>query len=158
MPIEHTALHPASGDRRWAKGEYFDSKDLSGTARADADRSQHQLQLGQGCSGDGPAAQQLLGALERDVYAAGGRATTSWASRVNYCYACENAEGFRLYLDGKLLVASEPERTGERGAVIENAVHFDDTKPHAIRLEYFHGTGSAGHRSYLAGSGRCVAR
>ena len=64
--------------------------------------------------------------------------------RVNYCYACENAEGFRLYLDGKVLVESGAKGTGERGAVIEAPVHFDDTKPHPIRLEYLHGSGSAG--------------
>src|SRR5579862_8368340 len=64
--------------------------------------------------------------------------------RVNYCYACENAEGFKLYLDGKVLLESGSKKTGERGMVIEAPVHFDDTKPHPIRLEYFHGTGSAG--------------
>ena len=49
--------------------------------------------------------------------------------RMNYCYACENAEGFRLYLDGKLLVESEREPTGERGAVIEAPVHFAIPQP-----------------------------
>jgi beta-glucosidase len=63
--------------------------------------------------------------------------------RANYCYACENAEGFRLYLDGKLLVESG-QTTGERGAVIEAPLKFADTKTHPIRLEYLHGTGSAG--------------
>lgn len=37
--------------------------------------------------------------------------------RINYCYACENAEGFRFYLDGKLLVASNEKNTPERGSV-----------------------------------------
>jgi beta-glucosidase len=64
--------------------------------------------------------------------------------RMNYCYACENTEGFRLFLDGKLFVSSEHKSTGERGGVIEAPVHFADARPHAIRLEYLHGTGSAG--------------
>ena len=65
--------------------------------------------------------------------------------RVNYCYACENVEGFQLYLDDKLIVSSSSnQKTPERGTVIDAAVHFDNTEPHAIRLEYFHGTGSAG--------------
>jgi beta-glucosidase len=64
--------------------------------------------------------------------------------RVNYCYACENAEGFRLYLDGKVPRRKRYGRTGERGALIEAAVHFDNAKPHPIRLEYLHGNGSAG--------------
>ena len=49
--------------------------------------------------------------------------------RVNYCYACENAEGFRLYLDEKIVVESGAKATGERGAVIEAPVHFADSKP-----------------------------
>jgi hypothetical protein len=49
--------------------------------------------------------------------------------RVNYCYACENEEGFRLYLDEKVLVESGAKGTCERGAVIEAPVHFVDAKP-----------------------------
>ena len=63
--------------------------------------------------------------------------------RVNYCYACENAEGFRLYLDDKLLVESGGS-TPERGEVRQAPLTFADTKPHLIRLEYLHGTGTAG--------------
>src|SRR5208283_889420 len=55
-----------------------------------------------------------------------------------------NAEGFRLYLDGKPLVEDRGEAAGERGDVIEAAVTFSDTQPHSIRLEYLHRTGSAG--------------
>lgn len=63
--------------------------------------------------------------------------------RVNYCYACENAEGFRLYLDDKLLVESG-RKTAERGEVRQAPVRFSDSQPHAIRLEYLHGSGTAG--------------
>jgi beta-glucosidase len=35
-------------------------------------------------------------------------------------------------------------KTGERGAVIEAPLTFSDRSPHRIRLEYLHGTGSAG--------------
>ncbi len=46
-------------------------------------------------------------------------------------------------MDGKLLVESHG-TTGERGGGVEAPVTFDDTQPHAIRLEYLHRTGSAG--------------
>ena len=59
--------------------------------------------------------------------------------RMNYCYACENAEGFKLYLDDKLILQSAG-KTPERGAVMEVPEHFADTAPHRIRLEYVHGT------------------
>jgi beta-glucosidase len=63
--------------------------------------------------------------------------------RVNYCYACENAEGFKLYLDGEVILQSTG-KTPERGAVMEVPEHFDGTTPHRISLEYVHGAGSAG--------------
>src|SRR6185437_4868332 len=61
----------------------------------------------------------------------------------NTCYACENNETFRLYLDGKLILQNSG-KTAERGATFDAPINFDDTKPHTIRLEYLHGTGSAG--------------
>ena len=149
MPIEHTALHPASGNQGFAgaadglTGEYFSSNNLSGQpvlTRVDRNINFNWDKV------------VPVKGLQRDNY------SVRWSGsfqppaagdykvgvRVNYCYACENAEGFKLYLDGKLLVESGPGKTGERGAVIEQSVHFSDTSPHPIRLEYFHGSGSAG--------------
>ena len=77
MPIEHTALHPASGSGNGLTGEYFSSQDLSGHAGAHAHRPERQFQLGQGCSCGRPAAQQLLRALERHLHSAGALASTS---------------------------------------------------------------------------------
>ena len=57
---------------------------------------------------------------------------------MNVCYACESHELLRLYVDGKLLVESGEDRNAEA------TIRFDDTKPHALRLEYIHYTSSAG--------------
>ena len=143
MPIEHTALHPASGSGDGLTGEYFSSPDLSGApVLKRADRV---------INFDWDKVVPVSG-LQRNNYSV--RWTGAFVPpavgdyklgvRVNYCYACENAEGFKLYLDGKLLVESGSGKTGERGAVIEKSVHLGNTKPHPIRLEYFHGSGSAG--------------
>ena len=143
MPIEHTALHPATGSGEGLVGEYFSSPDLSGTpvlTRTDRNVNFNWDKV------------VPVKGLERNNYSVRWSGTfTPPASgeyklgvRVNYCYACENAEGFRLYLDGELLVDSGTKSTGERGEVIEAARTFGDTKPHPIRLEYFHKTGTAG--------------
>ena len=143
MPIAHTALHPASGTGNGLTGEYFNSKDLSGSpilTRTDRNINFNWDKV------------IPINGLQRDNY------SVRWSGaftppapgdyklgvRVNYCYACENAEGFRLYLDDKLLVESSTKKTGERGAVIEAPVHFADITAHPIRLEYLHGSGSAG--------------
>src|SRR5579883_3383392 len=118
MPIEHTALHPASGSGDGLTAEYFRSPDLSGTPVLTRTDRTVNFNWDKVVPVDG---------LQRNNY------SVRWSGsftppapgdykigvRVNYCYACENAEGFRLYLDGKLLVASGAGTTSERGAVIE---------------------------------------
>ncbi len=59
-------------------------------------------------------------------------------ARVAFCYACESHEQFRLFVDDKLVAD-----TAQAGKT-EGLLHFDDTQPHAIRLEYLHGTAAAG--------------
>ncbi len=143
MPIEHTALSPASGAGHGLSAEYFASADLSGEpvlTRTDANIN---------FNWDKVAPVAGVGRNNYSVRWSGNFTPPAPGDyklgvRMNYCYACENTEGFRLFLDGKLLVGSEHESTGERGGVIEAPVHFADTRPHAIRLEYLHGTGSAG--------------
>jgi beta-glucosidase len=143
MPIEHTALHPASGSGHGLTGEYFSSPDLSGVPvlkRIDRNINFNWDKV------------VPVNGLQRDNY------SVRWSGsftppapgdyklgvRVNYCYACANAEAFRLFLDEKLLVESRGEKTGDRDAAFEAPVTFGDTQPHPIRLEYLHRTGTAG--------------
>jgi beta-glucosidase len=143
MPIEHTALSPVTGNGHGLSAEYFNSADLSGhpvLTRIDANINFNWDKVA-------PVA-----GLSRNNYSVRwsgnftppGPGDYKLGVRMNYCYACENSEGFRLFLDGKLLVSGGDKPTGERGAVMDSAVHFADAQPHAIRLEYLHGTGSAG--------------
>ncbi|HUY94313.1 MAG TPA: glycoside hydrolase family 3 C-terminal domain-containing protein [Terracidiphilus sp.] len=143
MPIEHTALHPSEGSGEFGlKGEYFPSPDLSGApvlTRVDRNVNFNWDKV------------IPVKGLQRNNYSVRwtGAFTPPAAGdyrlgvRINYCYACENAEDFRLYLDGKLMAQSTG-KSGERGEVFESSVHFDNTQSHAIRLEYFHKTGTAG--------------
>ncbi len=143
MPIEHTALHPESGSGNGLTGEYFSTPDLSGKPVLTRTDRNINFNWDKVVPVDG---------LQRNNYSVRWSGTFvppvagdyKLGVHVNYCYACQNAEGFKLYLDGKILVQTDEKRTGERGEVIQGAVHFNDTKPHAIRLEYFHHTGSAG--------------
>jgi beta-glucosidase len=142
VPIEHTALHPASGSGDGLTGEYFSSADLSGQpvlTRTDRNINFNWDKV------------VPVAGLQRNNYSVRwsgsfvppGAGEYKLGVRVNYCYACENAEGFRLYLDNKLLVESKG-KTAERGQVIEAPVTFAETQAHPIRLEYMHGTGSGG--------------
>jgi len=143
IPIEHTALRPARGSGYGLTAEYFRSPDWNGAPVLT--RTDRNINF------NWDKAVPVNG-LQRDNYSVRwsgsflppGAGAYKLGVRVNYCYACENAEGFRLYLDGKLVVQSGSGTTGERGAVIEAPVSFSDMRPHPIRLEYSHRTGSAG--------------
>ncbi len=147
IPIGHTALRPASpggpGRDTGLTAEYFNNNTLGGQpvlTRVDRNINFNWDKV------------VPVPGLQRNNFSV--RWTGSFVPpapgdyqlgvRINYCYACENAEGFRLFLDGKLLIASGNKTTGERGSGFDAKVHFDDTKAHDIRLEYLHGTGSAG--------------
>jgi beta-glucosidase len=143
IPIEHTALRPASGNGDGLTGEYFNSTGLTGQpvlTRTDRNINFNWDKV------------VPIPGLQRNNYSVRWTGTFTPPApgdyklgvRVNYCYACENAEAFHLYLDDKLIVTSTSEKQAERGAVFDKSVTFTDTNPHAIRLEYFHGTGSAG--------------
>jgi beta-glucosidase len=143
MPIEHTALRPSAGSSEFGlKGEYFASDDLSGTPVL--------TRIDRNVNFNWDKVVPVEG-LQRNNYSVrwSGAFTPPAAGdyrlgvRINYCYACENAEGFNLYVDDKL-IAQSGTKSGERGQVFDSVLHFDNTQPHAIRLEYLHKTGTAG--------------
>lgn len=143
LPIEHTSLRPKSDSGYGLEGEYFPTRDLSGPPAA--------TRIDRNINFNWDKAVPVAG-LKRDDYSVRwtgslvppGPGDYQLGVRMNYCYSCENAESFRLYIDGKLTLESTAKPTGERGSVLETPLHFDDTRPHPIRLEYFHGSGSAG--------------
>ncbi|MGA7525425.1 MAG: glycoside hydrolase family 3 C-terminal domain-containing protein [Acidobacteriaceae bacterium] len=143
IPIEQTALHPAHGTGYGLTGEYFPTPDLTG--QPVLTRTDRFINFNWDKVVPVPG-------LQRNNYSVRWTGTFTPPApgdyklgvRINYCYACENAEGYRLYLDGKLILESGKAMSGERGAAYDAPVHFDNTEPHAIRLEYLHGTGSAG--------------
>jgi beta-glucosidase len=147
VPVEHTALHPAHSDAGNSEsgltGEYFASPDLSGTPLVT--RTDRRINF------NWDKVVGVVPGLPRNNWSV--RWTGNFTPpapgdyklgvRINSCYACENNEGFRLYLDDKLILQNAG-KTAERGAAFLAPVSFADTKPHTIRLEYLHGTGSAG--------------
>jgi beta-glucosidase len=137
VPIAHTALRSANGESEGLLGAYFDNPDLSGmpvVVRTDRTVNFNWDKV------------VPVSGLHRNNFSVRWTGTLTppaagdyvLGAHVNDCYACESHEQFRLYVDGKLLADSS------KGGSPTTAVHFDDTKPHALRLEYIHHTDSAG--------------
>ncbi len=135
---------PRSGTGDGLTGEYFNSADLSGKPVLTRIDRNINFNWDKVVPVDG---------LQRNNYSVRWTGTFTPPApgdyqlgvRVNYCYACENAEGFRLYLDDKLIVESSGKTTAERGAGASKPPSTSPTpSPTPIRLEYLHGTGTAG--------------
>ena len=143
IPVAHTSLHPAQGSGNGLTAEYFASPDLTGTPVLT--RTDRRINF------NWDKVIGVVPGLPRNNWSVRWSGTFTPPApgayklgvRVNSCYACENNETFRLYLDDKLILQNSG-KTAERGAAFDAPVNFADTTPHAIRLEYLHGTGSAG--------------
>jgi beta-glucosidase len=136
VPIAHTALRTADG-KEGLTGEYYSRPGLGGEPVATrVDRS---------VNFNWDKAIPVSG-LQRNNFSVRWTGTFTppaagdykLGARVAFCYACESHEQFRLFVDEKLVADSS--ETGKT----ETPIHFDNTQPHAIRLEYEHGTAAAG--------------
>jgi len=136
VPIAHTALRTADG-KEGLSGEYFGTPDLAGKPVAvRADRT---------VNFNWDKAIPVAG-LQRDHFSVRWTGTFTppapgdytLGARVAFCYACDSNEQFRLYVDGKPVAGTaKQEKT-------EALLHFDSTRPHPVRLDYWHGTAAAG--------------
>ncbi len=136
VPIAHTALRTADG-KEGLRGEYFPTPDLSGTPAA--------VRVDRTVNFNWDKAVPVTG-LERNNFSVRWTGTLTppapgdytIGARVAPCYACDSNEQFRLYVGDKLIADATPQ--GKTEALL----HFDNTQPRAIRLEYLHGTAAAG--------------
>jgi beta-glucosidase len=136
VPIAHTAIRTADG-KEGLSGEYFSSPDLTGKPVA--------VRVDRAVNFNWDKAIPVPG-LQRDHFSVRWTGTFTppapgeytLGARVAFCYACESHEQFRLYVDDKPVAGTaKQEKTEAR-------LHFDGTGPHAIRLDYWHGTAAAG--------------
>ena len=103
MPIEETALRPASGKGNGLTGEYFSTREMTGAPVL--------TRVDRAINFNWDKVTPVEG-LQRNNFAVRWSGTFTPPApgdyklgvRMNYCYSCQNAEGFRLYLDGKVLV------------------------------------------------------
>ncbi|MDP9039421.1 MAG: glycoside hydrolase family 3 C-terminal domain-containing protein [Acidobacteriota bacterium] len=134
-----TLFRPAAGDAGFGlKGEYFGSKDFSGTPAVTRVDPQIDFDWNAAAPGAG---------LARDVYsvrwtgviAAPSAGDVVFAVRTPHCSPCHDDEAVRVYLDGKQVTDLRIDKEGARGlSASPFAMHFADTKAHALKVEYVH--------------------
>ena len=145
-PIAHSALRVGAAEG--LRGEYFDNTELRGSPIAV--RTDRAVNFNWDKSSPVPG----LGRKAEFSVRWTGTLTPPAAgdyrldARVNNCYGCQNPESYRIYVDGALVADGvSPDYRDPPGAPPrrrEATMHFADTKPHDIRLEYVHHGAAAG--------------
>ena len=140
IPIPETALKTATGESG-LKGEYFATGDFSGApVLTRTDRSVNlDLYGAVPVNGfeKGPYSVRWTGSIVPP--APGDYQLKIYTER---CWECDNRhDRITLYVDGKAVLAD----TGD-GKNLGAGVHFDDAKPHAVRLDFAHTGGDWGIR------------
>ena len=139
VPMPETAFHPsADSTAAGLTGEYFASSDMTG--KPVVTRIDHQIDF------DWDAASPVPGVSAKDF---GVRWTGTisvpapgdypFSVELTHCYPCGDAEGYKIYLDGKEVArySGKPAESRPSGTPAFT-LHFDDTKQHAFRVEYTH--------------------
>ncbi len=146
VPVPVTALRSGPGDSApGLKGEYFRGSGLAGKpfatrvdARVDVDTDHAPPAKGLDASG---YAVRWTGQLLPP-----GPGDYTLSVRVDRCFDCRGHDPVRLYLDGRLISATE----GEQEPVAAK-VHLDDSRPHDLRLEWQHSGEDQGiHLQWMA--------
>jgi beta-glucosidase len=136
VPVPEDVLK--SDGRDGLKAEYFANADFSGAPVLT--RTDKQIDFdwnGASPSAGVPAKAFSVRWTGQIVPPAAGDYTFSLT--LAHCYPCGDAEAYAVYLDGKEIGSLKGEVKESRSAEGEPyKVHFDDTKPHKLRVDYSH--------------------
>jgi beta-glucosidase len=139
IPISRSALR--SGDAEGLKGEYFATPDLAGQPVAVRTDAAINFNWDKAVP---------VRSLRRNDFSVRWTGTLTPPAPGDYRIGArvrggppENRETIRLYLDGTLVLDNSQLR-GRGASAPDTLVHFTDTEPHDIRLEYVHHSFGAG--------------
>ena len=139
LPVPRTALHPTAGDTHFGlKGEYFDNVNFQGAPSMT--RVDQQVEFDWNSASPDKAVDashfgvRWTGTIEVPV-----AGDYEFSFTLAHCYPCGDAEGVKLLFDDKPLI-DQPvaESESRRSDLKPFTLHFEDTRPHAIRIEYTH--------------------
>ena len=139
LPVPRTALHPSAGDPRFGlKGDYFDNVDLQGAPAMT--RVDEQVEFDwNAASPDKSVDASHFGVRWTGTIQAPVAGDYQFSFTLAHCYPCGDAEGVRLFFDDKPLTDQPIAESEYRASGLKPfTLHFADTAPHAIRIEYTH--------------------
>jgi beta-glucosidase len=139
LPVPRTAFHPAAGDTgNGLKAEYFNNITLDGTPSMTRVDDQVEFDWNS-ASPDKSIDASHFGVRWTGTIQVPAAGKYELNFTLAHCYPCGDSEGVRLFFDGKPVVDQPiPEKEYRASELKPFTIHFADTKPHAIRIEYTH--------------------
>ncbi|MFN8008522.1 MAG: glycoside hydrolase family 3 C-terminal domain-containing protein, partial [Terriglobia bacterium] len=136
LPIPSTALRPGAGAKvAGLRGEYFPNPDFKGKPTLVRVDPQVQFDWSSTAPAEG-IPMRAFAVRWTGQWMPPGPGDYSFGIEQPFCWPCEDAETFRLYLDDKLVI--DTTQKNRNPAVPAFQTHFANSKPHQIRLEYTH--------------------
>jgi beta-glucosidase len=151
VPAPRSLFHPAQGAaENGLMAEYFANLDFSG--QPVLTRTDPQIQFDWNAASPAPGIpMQKFSVRWSGTLTPPGVGDYTFSVRKFHCYRCEVNENLRVFLDDKLVIDNRqgnplPQSRGvtsssgytRRPQEPSYQVHFTDTKPHALRVEYTH--------------------
>ena len=143
-PVPQNAFRPAAGSSAMGlKAEYFANANFSG--KPALTRTDSQIQFNWSAAAPAPGIPMKAFSVRwTGTLTPPGPGDYTFGIHQPDCYPCEDHEAIHVYLDGKLVLTSTS--FNRKPAPGTFKVHFNNAKPHTLRLDY-------SHRAPLFGAG-----
>jgi beta-glucosidase len=139
LPVPRTVLHPSAGDAKFGlKAEYFDNIDFAGEPKLT--RVDEQVDFDWNSASPASVLKaNAFGVRWTGTFTPPKAGDYDFSFRLAHCYPCGDAEMVRMSVDDKVVTHQPVEAKESRSSGLKPfTVHFDDTKPHAVKIEYSH--------------------
>ena len=141
VPVPRTVLHPGKGDtREGLKGEYFANTNFSGSPVAT--RIDQQINFDWSAAAPVPdTGAKNFGVRWTGTLAVPTPGDYAFSFTVTHCSACGKVTPVKVWVDGKDVAGQEKgdSKDTESHETEPFHVHFSDSSPHELRVEYAHG-------------------
>ena len=139
VPVPRNILHPSSTDfRDGLKAEYFNTADFSGTPAATRIDPQINFDWNAAAPIAGTDA-EAFSVRWTGVLAVKTPGDYTFSFTLAHCYPCNDAESVSVWVDGKQTSKEAVLQKESRSSDTKPfTVHFGDSTPHALRVEYSH--------------------
>ena len=137
VPVPETLF--TSGGRHGLQGDYFSGETFTG--KPVLTRLDHQIDFDWNAAAPAPGVDaRSFGVRWSGTIAVPAPGDYSFSITLADCSSCDEASGYAVYLDGKLVNQVKAEKKSWRPTTdAPFSLHFSDTLPHSFRVEYTHG-------------------